>query len=45
MTTATLPNGVVGTSAYDNANRLTGISYVKGGTTLPLVWLLMYTPL
>ncbi len=34
MTTATLPNGVVSTSTYDNANRLTGITPVKGGTTL-----------
>jgi len=34
MTTTTLPNGVVGTSSYDNANRLTGVSWAKGGTTL-----------
>ncbi len=34
MTTVTLPNGVVGTSTYDDANRLTDISYVKGATTL-----------
>ena len=34
MTTATLPNGVVGTLTFDNANRLTGISWAKSGTTL-----------
>src|SRR6185437_6875160 len=34
MTTTTLPNGVVGSSTYDNANRLTGVSWAKGGTTL-----------
>src|SRR6185437_8551931 len=34
MTTTTLPNGVVGSSSYDNANRLTGVSWAKGGTTL-----------
>lgn len=36
MTTATLPSGtgVVSTYTYDNADRLTGISHVKGGTTL-----------
>src|SRR5690348_18340824 len=37
MTTVTMPNGVVGTSSYDNANRLTGISYVKSSTTLASV--------
>lgn len=30
----TLPNGVVQTYAYDNANELTGISYAAGATTL-----------
>jgi RHS repeat-associated protein len=35
MTTKTLPSGtgVVSTYTYDNADRLTGISHVKGGTT------------
>ncbi len=36
MTTTTLPSGtgVVSSYSYDNANRLTAISHVKGGTTL-----------
>ncbi len=35
LTTATLPSGtgIVGTLSYDNADRLTGISWVKGGST------------
>lgn len=35
MTTATLPSGtgIVSTYAYDNADRLTSISHVKGGST------------
>jgi YD repeat-containing protein len=35
MTTATLPSGtgIVSTYSYDNADRLTGISHVKGGST------------
>jgi hypothetical protein len=37
MTTMTMPNGVVATSGYDNANRLTGISYVKSSVTLASV--------
>jgi RHS repeat-associated protein len=34
LTTTTLPNGVVQTSSYNNADQLTGIEAVKGGTTL-----------
>jgi len=30
MMTTTLPNGVLGTSSYDNANRLTGVSWGQG---------------
>ncbi len=35
LTTTTLPSGtgVVGAYSYDNADRLTGISWVKGGST------------
>jgi hypothetical protein len=35
MTTATLPatTGIVSTYSYDNANRLTGISHVRDGST------------
>ncbi|MBK7328096.1 MAG: hypothetical protein IPI85_03050 [Dehalococcoidia bacterium] len=35
MTTATLPSGtgIVSTNSYDNADRLTGITHVKGGST------------
>jgi YD repeat-containing protein len=35
MTTATLPSGtgIVNTYGYDNADRLTSISHVKGGLT------------
>jgi len=35
MTTATLPSGtgIVSTYAYDNADRLTGITHVNGGST------------
>ncbi len=32
--TLTLPNGIVTTSAYDNANQLTGLTYTLGPTTL-----------
>ena len=37
MSTKTLPSGtgVVSAYTYDNADRLTGISHVKGGTTTP----------
>jgi RHS repeat-associated protein len=34
---ANLPNGVVGTYTYDNADRLTGIHWVKGANTLAFV--------
>ena len=35
MTSATLPSGtgIVSTYSYDNADRLTGISHVRGGST------------
>jgi len=33
-TTVTLPNGIVGTYGFDNANQLTGITYKNGGTTV-----------
>ena len=37
MTSATLPSGtgIVSTYSYDNADRLTGISHVKGGDSSP----------